>query len=258
MSNVSAAMHTAQTDPASAAPPIEVGPIDRLDRETLETMLAAGEEVIDCHRVLAKVGANIVGEVLKDQGTFYELNHYPAGDVYDRETHAQYYYHAHRGMDGEHGHFHTFLRAKGMPEGVAPVPYDGKETWPSGDDGLSHLIAISMDRYGFPLGLFAVNRWVTAEAWYAAGDVIRMADRFEMDHAWPSWPVNRWITAMFRLFRPEIRALLLHRDEVVARWRSAHPDVDVFEDRDLEVTGALRVSVDERIAGIRRLLGRET
>ena len=121
-------------------------------------MLEAGQEIRECYRVLKNAGLNIVGEVLKGQGTFYELNHYPEGDVYDSSTHSQYYYHTHRGMAGEHGHFHTFLRARGMPRGVAPVPYDGEEQWPSGDDALSHLIAISMDRYGFPIGLFAVNR----------------------------------------------------------------------------------------------------
>ncbi len=46
-------------------------------------------------RVVAKTGGNIVGEALRGQGTFYEWNHYPKGDVYDSETHPQYYYHAH-------------------------------------------------------------------------------------------------------------------------------------------------------------------
>lgn len=72
-------------------------------------MQAAGQEVAECLRVLRKVNLNVVGEVLKGQGQFVKLTHYPQGDVFDRETHAQYYYHAHR--DGEHGHFHLFLRA---------------------------------------------------------------------------------------------------------------------------------------------------
>src|SRR5210317_191916 len=91
--------------------------------EDLEAMLAAAFEIKECCRVLGKVQANLVGEILKDQGTFYEMQHYPKGDVYDAETHSQYYYHAHRPDSGEHGHFHTFLRAKGMPPGVLPVPY---------------------------------------------------------------------------------------------------------------------------------------
>jgi len=228
----------------------------RLPRRRLEAMYAAGEEVFECLRVLEKAGLNLVGEVLRGHGTFYELERYPPDDVFDADSHSQYYYHAHRGLAGEHGHFHTFLRAPGMPAGVRPVPYDGSEQWPAGDDALAHLIAISMDAYGRPIGLFTVNRWVAADAWYPARDVIRMLDRFAIDHAHPSWPVNRWITATIRFFRPQIEWLLLRRDEAVTRWASAHPGVDVFEDRELEVTSELAVTVEEQFARVREALGR--
>jgi hypothetical protein len=166
--------------------------------------------------------------VLRGHGTFYEWDHYPPGDVYDQETHSQYYYHTHpvelRG--GEHGHFHTFLRPKGMPKGVRPI---------------------SMDRAGYPTRLFTTNRWVTGEAWYDAEGVIRMLDRFEIDHARPSWPTNRWVTGMIRLFRPQIAALIHERDQGVARWAAQHPGENVYEDR-----GAARQG--GRVAG--RLIAR--
>lgn len=231
-----------------------VAPIEALPRKRLESMLAAGDEILECYRVLGKGGLNIVGELLKGQGTFYEYDHYPKGDIYDEEFSSQYYYHAHREDQPEHGHFHTFLRAGGIPESVQPVPYDGDEPWPTGDDVLSHLISVSMDPRGFPLGMFATNRWVTAEAWYRAADVIDMVDRFRIDHADPSWPTNRWITAMMALFQPQIAALLEHRDAVVETWVRDHPGVDVFEDRDLEVTGWLDVSVDDQLAAVRKAL----
>jgi len=227
-----------------------------LPRTQLEAMYAAGAEVFECLRVLEKADLNLVGEVLRGQGTFYELEHYPPQDVFDTDTHSQYYYHAHRGIAGEHGHFHTFLRAPGMPEGVAPVSYAGAEQWPAGADALSHLVAISMDGYGRPIGLFTVNRWVAAEAWYPAQDVIRMLDRFAIEHAHPSWPVNRWITAMLRFCRPQIEWLLARRDEAVARWAAAHPGLDVFEDRALEVTSELALTVEEQFARVREALGR--
>ncbi|GMQ90071.1 MAG: hypothetical protein BMS9Abin10_0416 [Gammaproteobacteria bacterium] len=226
-----------------------------LARDRLESMLAASEQVLEGQRVLHKGGLNIVGELLRGAETFYEYNHYPDSDVFDVDTHAQYYYHAHPGRPGEHGHFHTFLRRPGMPPGVEPVPYDGTEEWPQGDEALSHLIAISMDPYGLPIGLFATNRWVTAEVWYPADDVIRMLDSFVIDHAFPSWPVNLWVSAMCRLFRPQIEALLRQRDEIVADWAIAHPGVDVFEDRGLEVTGQLDISVERQIAMVRTALG---
>jgi len=234
--------------PALASPDL-----GKLPRARLEAMRAAGAEVLECLRVLDKANLDLVGEVLRGQGTFYELEHYPADDVFDRDTHAQYYYHAHRGA-GEHGHFHTFLRAPGMPEGAAPVPYSGDEVWPQGDESISHLIAISMDAFGRPIGLFAVNRWVSAEAWYPAEDVIRMLDRFAIDHAFPSWPVNRWIGAMLQLFRPQIEALVRHRDAVVDAWRHGYPGSDVFEDRRLDVTGEFSIGIETQIADVEAAL----
>ncbi len=238
----------------SGGPAPEVVAIDTLERERLEAMLAAGYEVLECYRVLQKANLNIVGELLKGQGTFYEYDHYPKGDIFDEEFSSQYYYHAHREDQDEHGHFHTFLRAGAIPENVQPVPYAGDESWPTGDEALSHLISISMSPPGFPVGLFATNRWVTAEAWYRAADVIGMVDRFRVDHADPSWPTNRWLTAMMRLFKPQIAALLEHRDAVVGAWAAAHPGVDVYEDRELEITGWLPISVDDQLAAIRAAL----
>ena len=223
-----------------------------LPLERLEAMLAAGEEALECERVLKKAGLNIVGEILRGQGDFYEYNHYPNEDVYDRDSHAQYYYHAHRGTPGEHGHFHTFLRHAGMPEGVTPVPHPEA---PAGEAAIAHLIAISMDAYGWAIGLFATNRWVAGDTWYPAEDVIRMIDRFTIDHAYPSWPVNRWISAMVRLFRPQIETLLRERDRVVANWRKRHADIDVLEDRRLEVTGYRLISVEGQLHHVRAALG---
>ena len=181
-----------------------------LSRERLGMMLEAGREAVDCHRVLAKTGDNLVGELLKSHETFYEWDHYPPGDVYDRESHSQYYYHAHPQEErtGEHGHFHTFLRPKGMPKGVRPAKLPGFEMPKDRNDRLSHLIGVSMDKHGVPIRLFTTNRWVTGEVWYEAPDVCAMLDRFEIDLAPPSWPVNRWLTAMVRLFRPQIEALI--------------------------------------------------
>ncbi|MBI2311193.1 MAG: hypothetical protein HYU77_01635 [Betaproteobacteria bacterium] len=221
-------------------------------------MLEAGEDILECYRVLGKAGLNVVGEVLRGQGTFVEFDHYPSEDVFDHETHSQYYYHAHRGSAMEHGHFHTFLRAPGMSPGVTPEELPGSEEWPAADQALSHLVAISMDDYGFPRGLFAVNRWVTGDCWYRAEHVIAMLDRFAIDHAYPSWPVNRWITGMLRLFRPGIEALLLQRDAVVAAWQANHPGNDALEDRGLEITGWIPISVEHQIEQIRRALDLQT
>lgn len=227
-----------------------------LPRERLEDMHEAGMQVRECYRLLQKAKSNVVGQCLANQGTFYELNHYPKGDVYDRETHGQYYYHAHRKESGEHGHFHTFVRYKGMPPDMQPIPYGGKATRPDGKDALGHLIAISMSRPGFPIGLFTTNRWVTDESFYAADDAIRQLDLFKIDHTYPCLATNMWITAMVRLFRPQIEVLLQERDRQITRWVNMHPDRDVYEDRDLEITSICDIDVDKQISAVESALER--
>jgi hypothetical protein len=116
----------------------------------------------------------------------------PRDDVYDDESHSQYYYHAHRSETEEHGHFHTFLRAAGMPADSRPLDYlQASKAWPSGSEAIAHLVGISMEAWGRPIGLFAANRWGTGETWYPADSVIDMLPRFAIEHAWHSWPVNR-------------------------------------------------------------------
>jgi len=222
--------------------------VAQLDASERTRMREAGNEVRECRRVLARGDLNIVGEVLRGQGEFYEMEHYPRDDVFDATSHSQYYYHAHRGPV-EHGHFHCFLRAGNLPDGVQPLDWPNATTdWPRDDKAISHLVAISMDAWGEPIGLFATNRWVTDETWFPAEDVIRMLDRFEIDHAKPSWPVNRWLGAMLRLYRPWIIALLRHRDAIISERLRATPNDDVLENRALEITGHLPITVDAAIA----------
>jgi hypothetical protein len=230
-----------------------------LPRAELERMAEAGSEIVEVYRVLAKTGDNVVSEILRGAGTFYEWDHYPQGDVYDAETFSQYYYHAHpmeQRFEGEHGHFHTFLRPGGMPEGIKPAPVARGGPPVDPDDRLSHLIAFAMTPQGLPFRLFTVNRWVTGETWYAGEDVIRMLDRFEIDHARPSWPTNRWITGMIRLFRPQIVELIRARDRAIEAWREQRNPPDVFEDRDLEITSMLDVSVTDQIRTVGAALAR--
>lgn len=218
--------------------------------ERLDQILEAGAEALNCQRVLNKTGDTIVSEVLREQGQFMEWQHYPLGDVFDPEYHSQYYYHAHpkeERVGGEHGHFHTFLRPYGMPSGLKPVPLPDYTAPANENDALSHLIGVSMDRYGTPFRLFSTNRWVTGETWYSAADVIEMLDHFAIDHARPSWPLNRWLTAILRLFRPQIVTLLEQRDAAITRWTEDHGTDNVFEDRRLEITSQVSINVLQQI-----------
>jgi len=218
----------------------------------LRTMQEAGGLVIECYRVLAKTEDNIVGELLKTEENFFEWDHYPDGDVYDTESHSQYYYHAHPPEErpGEHGHFHTFLRPSGMPAGCLPAPLDDYEAPEDPDDALSHLVSISMESKGLPVKLFTTNRWVTDEVWYKAEDVCRFVRLFDIDHAQPSWPVNLWMTNLMILFRPQILELLVQRDATVADWVEKHADRNVYKDHELEVTSEIDIDVDAQMSAI--------
>lgn len=222
-----------------------------MPRAELERLLQAGQEVRNCIRVLSKVKANIVGEVLKNQGTFYEWTHFPKGDVIDWETNSQYYYHAHPKSErpDEHGHFHTFLRYEGMDETAAPAPLRFPQA-DAADRVGAHLIAISMSKKGLPIKLFTTNRWVTDETWYHARDVARMVDCFAIDHAHPSWPTNIWISSMLVLFRPQIDVLLAQRDRIINDAWARDDGHDVFEERSLNVLSEMSIDISAQVAAV--------
>lgn len=235
---------------------MDVELISRQSPARVADMALAGDQVRECYRLLDKTGANVVGQVIAGNETFYEWNHYPEGDVFDGETSSQYYYHSHRGPNAEHGHFHTFLRAGGIPSGVEPAAYDGEWERPMGDDAIAHLVAISMDPAGYPVALFTVNRWVTGETFYRADDVIGMLDTYKVDHTFPCLATNMWVSAMIRLFYPQICQLIRERDTVIAAHAAKKQTPDIYEDRKLEITSRLPISVDEQIAAIQRVLGK--
>ncbi|MEQ8505209.1 MAG: hypothetical protein RIB80_07775 [Rhodospirillales bacterium] len=234
--------------------------IDACSTARLKDMEQAAATVQENLRKLASQSATVITEILKGQGDFVPWDHYPAGDVYDWDSHAQYYYHAHPadnpapgGPYGfwkrEHGHFHTFLRAKGMPPGTLPADVPGVDTNQDSDTALCHIVAISMNEDGLPFRLFTTNRWVTGEQWHDAETVIGLIDRFSLTCALPSRPVNSWITAMLRLFRPQVEELLRQRDAALANRlsRPATVEPSAFDDRGLEITSVMEISIEDQM-----------
>lgn len=204
-------------------------------------------QIKECYRVLKKAKSNIVWEILRQSPAFVQWDHYPKGDVFDHETHAQYYYHAHPTIVSdnnrpENGHFHLFMRKKGIPEAINPIKVE-KKGRPKGskEDDVCHLVAISMDSHGYPIELFTTNRWVTGESWYDANSVIQLLDYFNIDHSYPSWPVNLWLSSMVRVYKAQIAQLILERDRSIQEWQKAHPHKNVYEDRKLEITSSIKL-----------------
>ena len=194
-------------------------------------------------------------------GPFQPGEHYPPGEVWDAETHAQYFYHAHpegAREPGEHGHFHLFLGQGGMPAGLAPLVLPEMALAPlprkseRGDPGthrslrdrgvFSHLIGMSIDPHGRPVALFTTNRWVTGETWYRCEDVVRMLDRFDFAVATASL-LDRWLAAVLRVLKPTIVELVLARDAAIMDWRRRRSrQLHVFDDRRLEIVSQRRIN----------------
>ena len=226
--------------------------LNRLPRAELKAMYAAAAEAVECMRALADSGTNPVTEVLQGETVIEEWAHFPRGDVFDPRTHSQYYYHAHAAHErvaGEHGHFHTFVRPKRLfpeiePSAVSATNPDDQTAW------IAHLVGVSTDASGRPIRLFTTNRWVTDEVWYGGDDVIRMIDRFDITVDAPSPGLNRWLTAVVRMFRPQVIDLIHARDAALAGYRATHPQRDVFEDRALQVISEIPVDLLAQIAAI--------
>jgi hypothetical protein len=238
----------------------------RVSQAEIEQMIAAAEIIRDCRRDLAARDTDLAGEVTRSS-SICAWRHYPDGEVFDATSHAQYFFHVHPPESRpplERGHFHTFLRAEGMPSGVVPLllpelavadvtalPPQAAPLKRGERDEVSHLIAIAIDVRGEPIRLFTTNRWVTGETWYRAEDVTRMLDCFVIAEREPSAVLNRWIGAMIHLFRPQIAALLQARDETVMAWRRRRR-TQVFEDPRLEITSSLDIQLDAQLALVDR------
>lgn len=226
--------------------------LETCSTEKLQDMLHAGKEIQSWNAMLEKTGTHIVDKVLKGFGVFSQREHYPVDDAFDTGTYSQYYYHAHR--PEEHGHFHLFLRQGGMEDGMLPIHYEQRNTDPDAMNTFAHLIAISMDDQGYPLSLFTTNRWVTGEDWYSSADLKKMIKRFEVNHAYPSYVVNRWLKAMLILFEPQIHALIEARDHKVAEYRLGIPLKAILEDHELNVITEEKISIATQIKVIEEIL----
>jgi hypothetical protein len=188
----------------------------------------AAREALYCERVLAKSGSSVVAAVLGGASPLTAMTHYPPGDIFDPDSGAQAYYHAHGdgtvgdGAGEEHGHFHCFLRPDGLQ---GPI---------------HHLVALGINRSGQLVRLFTVNRWVTGDDWRSAEELIALLPRFDLQMAKPDYLANRWLTAAVALYRGEIAALLTERDRAIDTTRLEDRVLEVLSSRVVDLTATAR------------------
>ncbi|OED42434.1 hypothetical protein AB833_07310 [Chromatiales bacterium (ex Bugula neritina AB1)] len=229
--------------------------LSKLDLPTLKQMQQAGEEMAECLRVLDRVGRTLIHEVIDGETSLEFYTHYPkSDDVRDEANNSQYYYHHHRDDPQEHGHFHLYVRSGGIPQGVVASNKYNRKKWPPKSDQFAQLFVISLDPQGLPCQIFTNNRWVAHETFFEAPQLIRLLDGFKIDHAWPSWPLNRWISAFPMVFRPQIEAAIFARDRVIKDFAQKNPVGHVLEDERLEVTSIVKINFEQQISQINQMI----
>jgi hypothetical protein len=221
-----------------------------LSRAQKAKMLDHAQQVLHSQQqMLRKNGKNILHHTLQRKRRHVSMDHYPKGDRIDKVTGAQYFYHCHREdeISEEHGHFHCFLRYPQIPKYIRPTPLsDWKEYL---DNPMTHLVAIGMNRYGHPIRLFTVNRWITSELWYDAQHAPKFLKRFKMSLADdPYWIVlDQWVEAMLKLFTPQIIWLHQQRDLFITQQQAQKPGENIYNDKTIEELSEIKIDLKQQV-----------
>ena len=213
----------ADSSDAAAAPP---GGLE----ERLQQMasLRAFERV---ERAFRASGVGLIARLTGCQAPT-SWRHYPDGELVDRTSGAQAFYHQHPAAErpaGEQGHLHLFVRPERLRAPPHPLALPPPPDEPGPGDAppalLCHLAAIGLAADGRPCRVFSTNQWVTGEAWYATADVLDMLDRFTLDTSHSDPLVGDWLTAAVRLLKAPIVAVIRDRDRALGLPDTAPPGV---------------------------------
>lgn len=229
----------------------------KLSAEQRARLLFYAEALLNAQQAMQTNNGNtILHHTLEGQDRHVSMAHYPKGDRIDYDTGAQYFYHCHRENfhSDEHGHFHCFMRYKHIPDSIKPVPLPDWDKFIQ--KPMTHLVAIGMNRYGQPIRLFSVNRWVTSEIWYSAQDTRKLLELFRFvepknnfcgrkhSNNPKHWKcLDTWIEALVQLFSPQITWLQKQRDVAIMR----HRDHDVYNDKSVEELSEITIDLTSQI-----------
>lgn len=238
--------------------------LSNVSNERLQIMQQGVDEMLAVLEESAGVGYHVLGNVLASTGEepFVQWEHYPRGDVQDKQTGSIWFYHAHGENEVarpwfENGHFHLFRYTEMLREGAEAIAMPADPDFEKG--GLCHLVAISFDPNGLPVRIFTTNRWVAGEWLYPAEDVIPLLDGFEITsedavNGKAYEFTSRWLSALLKLYRPQIEWALRERDKKIATLKGANPDY--AEDKEIEVLSAVEFDLAAQIDAIEAEIGR--
>lgn len=173
------------------------------------------EKIIFIIDTLKREGSNLVLKIMNGKEYVFDpYTHYPFdGGIKDENTGYQLFFHAHR--DNEYGHFHTFAKDE--------------------DGELIHLILISMNKIGEPIGLATVNGWVTGDKFVNADKLKKLSDSFYVNPAlYKDQKTVQFINYVFKAYKEEINILFDKRDKWIDEY--VHKNYrEPFEDREFEI-----------------------
>jgi len=197
---------------------------------------AAGD-LLACLQAFAAGHGNPVLSLLGPERQLLSGRKYPQPPLGFGGGRWRAYYHYHDGQPlapGEHGHFHIFVRAP-----KAQASHGREARW-------AHLAGLGMDGLGQPLRWFAVNAWVTDDAWLPRDWLLAQLQELAPDDDAGLLPA--WLGAMLGLYRDELDGLLADRDQALAAAGGA--TVLRLADRSLYQLAERPVDLQDRLEAV--------
>lgn len=155
--------------------------------------------------------------IYEHDGNWLQHRRYPEGTAEDPASGQSWFYHASHSPRSEatdpvdeHGHFHTFVNSSAIDPQATPIaaPRGRRKR----DDCVTHLVGLSIGMNGLPLRLFALARRTSDEMMFSGEVLMPHLRSFWRRDAAPHALTGRWLSAVLRLFEPEVTWLLAQRD----------------------------------------------
>ena len=190
----------------------------------------ATQSLVACLLDMAEAETNPVLQVIQSDLPLKENKKYPPELLQFNGLGWRAYYHCHPAsragnhrFNGEHGHFHIFVRTKINPE-----------RW-------SHVVALAMDSMGQPLGWFTVNHWVTGEDWESASNLVLYLK--QLPYSEQENVIEKWLLSLLALSHDEVESILYERDEIIELKQSAEQENDVKKDKKLYLLSEIPINL---------------
>lgn len=197
----------------------------------------AAESLVTCLLEMAEAETNPVLLVIDPDLPLEENKKYPADLLQFNHTGWRAYYHCHPAnragnhrFQGEHGHFHIFVRTQDKPE-----------KW-------SHLVALSMNNMGQPLGWFTVNHWVTGESWVDSeilSNYLQTIPYDQLEHQKLNTfnIVERWLLALLAVSREQVKVVLHERDKILQQKEQNLAESNIKQDKGVYLLSEMPINL---------------